>query len=233
VRSSIFARSVCGIVALTLAMAAGAAFGQEKDNADDATLGEQKATPSETPRKKLTRLMPPLIDAKAAGAKAIEMFDANKDGKLSGKELDKCPGLKAALAEVDPNGQGEITADMIAKRIQAWIDTKLGRASVACTVLHNGKPMDGASVRFVPEKFLGKNMTVGSGKTDKNGVAMISIEISGPQDLPGVAPGLYRVEITKDGEKIPAKYNTKTTLGQEIAMDAHGMHEGIKCDLDY
>ena len=54
------------------------------------------------------------IDAAAAGKKAIEMFDTDKDGKLSGKELDKCPGLKSACvptatggaSTVDPAGTG-------------------------------------------------------------------------------------------------------------------------------
>jgi hypothetical protein len=50
---------------------------------------------------------------------------------------------------------------------------------------------------------------------------------------PGVAPGLYRVEITKDGEDIPAKYNTDTVFGQEVAMDAKGIQEGIRFELKY
>ena len=33
---------------------------------------------------------------------------------------------------------------------------------------------------------------------------------------PGLSPGFYRVEITKEGDNIPAKYNTATTLGLEI-----------------
>ena len=61
-----------------------------------------------------------------------------------------------------------------------------------------------------------------TGKTDQNGMAMLSIPTSGPGDPPGVAPGFYRVEITKDGEKIPAKYNTETIFGQEVALDAEG-----------
>jgi hypothetical protein len=178
------------------------------------------------------RLRPPTIDGPAAGDKALEQFDADKDGKLSGAELDKCPGLKAALAQVDATGQG-VTAKAIAARIKAWQDSKLGRMSIACTVLHDGKPLDGANVRFMPETFLGENVQAASGKTDKNGVAMISIATSGANDPPGVAPGFYRVEITKSGEEVPAKYNSATTLGQEIALDAAGIQEGIKFNLKY
>lgn len=230
-RISMFARGVCGIVLLGIAV--GAAFGQDTANPNNSALEKPKASPSEKPKRMPTRLIPPSIDAETAGKKAIELFDTNKDGKLSGKELDKCPGLKAALGTVDTDHQGEITAEMIAERIRAWQRSKLGRMSLSCTVLHKGKPLDAASVRFVPEEFLGENVKAASGKTDKNGVAMISIAITDRQDPPGVAPGLYRVEITKNGEKIPAIYNTETTLGQEVALDANGIQEGIKFNLDY
>ena len=180
------------------------------------------------------RLLPPTIDAEAAGAKAVEMFDADKDGKLSGAELDQCPGLKAAIAQVDPSGAKEVTAEKITARIKAWQASRLGRMSLSCTVTRNGKPLEGATVNFVPEKFLGENIQTATGRTDANGVAMVSIPLSGnPGDPPGVAPGLYHVEITKAGDDIPAKYNTKTTLGQEVAIDARGLAEGIAFKLDY
>ena len=73
------------------------------------SVGRLRAARQEIER--IPRLFPPAIDAKAAGAKAIKLYDANNDGKLSGEELDKCPGLKAAIDQVDPSGKGEITAD--------------------------------------------------------------------------------------------------------------------------
>lgn len=180
-----------------------------------------------------SRLHPPAIDASAAGSQAMEMYDADKDGKLSGAELDKCPALKAAMAQIDAAGDGSITAAKITARVKAWQNSKLGRTSLSCTVLHNGKPLAGAEVKFVPEKFLGENVKVASGKTDGNGVAMISVPTSGREDPPGLAPGLYRVEITKAGENVPAQYNSETTLGQEVALDAKGLREGLKYDLQY
>ena len=45
---------------------------------------------------------------------------------------------------------------------------------------------------------------------------MPSVPVNGPDDVQGVPPGFYRVEITKAGEQIPAKYNTATTLGGEV-----------------
>jgi hypothetical protein len=180
------------------------------------------------------RVFPSPINASAAGAKAIEMYDVNKDGKLSDAELDKCPGLKAALSRVDPSHQG-VTADLITARIRNWQRSKLGRMPINCTVLHNGKGLDGAEVRFVPEPFLGLDdpKWIATGKTS-NGMVMLSIPVSGDRsDRPGVPPGFYRVEITKPGMNIPAKYNTDTVLGQEVANDAVGIQEGIKFDLKF
>ncbi len=193
-----------------------------------AGAGGQEAGRNEA--KRPPRILPPKIDAVAAGTEALNQFDLNHDGKLSGAELDKCPGLKAAIDQIDRSGKGEITAEKIAARIKAWQDSRLGRMSLGCRVLHNGEALAGAEVKFVPEKFLGKNLKVATGKTDANGVAMIAAQEPGP---PGVAPGFYRIEITKAGEDIPTKYNKETVFGQEVAMDAKGIQEGITLDLKY
>jgi hypothetical protein len=52
-----------------------------------------------------------------------------------------------------------------------------------------------------------------------------------PGDVPGVPYGLYRVEITKEGMDIPAKYNTQTILGQEVAEDCPEVRRGINFHL--
>ncbi len=179
------------------------------------------------------RVLPPSINAAAAGSEAIAMYDADNDGKISGTELDKCPALKTAMSRTDKDGDKALTADEIAKRIEAWLVLKIGRVPITCTVLSNGRPLPDAEVRFVPEKFLGENMTTAQGKTSKAGMVLISIEMTDSSDSPGVPPGLYRVEITKNGEDIPAKYNTETILGQEVALDAPGIREGIKFNLAY
>jgi hypothetical protein len=173
----------------------------------------------------------PSYDAKEVGRRAIAQLDTNGDGVIQGAELDKCPGVKAALERVDPKGKGRITAEMITARVEAWDQSRLGRMRLYCAVTHNGKPLAGALVKFVPEKFLGHDDPgwLATGETDKNGRAMVTIPVSGQrEDPPGVPPGFYRVEITKPGEKIPAKYNTETTLGQEVARDAKGIEEAFE-----
>jgi hypothetical protein len=179
------------------------------------------------------RLRPPSINASAAGAAAMEMYDANHDGKLSGAELDNCPALKTAMSKIDASGDGTITAAKITARIEDWQRAKSARIPFSCTVLRRGRPLAGAEVKFVPERFLGDNIRPAAGKTDAKGVAMLSIPLADEKDSPGVAPGFYRVEIAKAGENIPAQYNTNTILGQEVASDAKGVREGVRFDLKY
>ena len=84
-------------------------------------------------------------------------------------------------------------------------------------------PSKAPIVKFVPDDFLGKEFKTATGTTDKDGMAMMSIPLKDPDDPPGVAPGFYSVEITKPGEDIPAKYNSQTIYGLEIAPDVRMM----------
>jgi hypothetical protein len=153
----------------------------------------------------------------SAPSKAMELYDANHDGVLDAKELEKVPGLKAY---VDRTKSGKISADQIAARIKEWADSKAGRVSVAVRITHNGKPLPGAKVAAVPEKFLGGTIPAGEGVTSSQGMTSLASPYAKDPSVRGMAPGFYRVEITKEGEKIPAKYNTETTLGIEAALDA-------------
>jgi hypothetical protein len=168
------------------------------------------------------------------------MYDTNHDGKISGEELGKCPAIKAAIAQIDPSGKGEVTADMITARLNKVIESKLGRMSLGCRVTRSGQPFPGATVTFVPETFLGSAVKPATGTTDANGMAMLATATTeappaGQRAVSGVVPGLYRVVITKQGMDIPAKYSTEagTVFGQEVAMDAAGIQEGIVFDMKF
>jgi hypothetical protein len=184
------------------------------------------------------RIHPPSIDASTAAARAVEMYDANKDGRLTADELDKCPGLKSAARRLDPEGRG-MTAEIIAARIKTWQNVRIGRMPVVGTLLHNGKPLAGAVVRFVPEKFLGLDdpKWIATGTTGESGGFSVSVLTTGDRfDPPGAPAGYYRIEVTKLGLSIPAKYNTETVLGEEIAMDAPALSNeatGIVLDLKF
>ena len=180
------------------------------------------------------RVTAPSISASGAASGAMEKYDTNKDGSIDAAELEKAPALKEALDKIDANHDGKITADEITARINQWKDSKLGLTSMSVSIKLDGRPLDDATVTFVPEEFLGSAVQKATGKTDKNGMAMLTIANPPIAGLTGVQPGLYRVEISKQAngqETVPAKYNTQTTLGQEVALDAKGMQEGVKFEL--
>lgn len=166
----------------------------------------------------------------------MDMYDTNKDGKIAGPELEKAPGVKAALKVMKTDKDKGATKEQIAERIQKWRDSRIGRTSLSCMVMRKGQPLVGASVKFVPEKFLEDALKkTATGTTNQTGMAMMTIQNDpGEEDLPpGIPPGMYRVEITKAGDNIPAKYNTATVLGQEVSLDNLDMQLGIKYNLDY
>ena len=181
-----------------------------------------------------------------AGAQAIAKYDANKDGSLDYQELAKAPGLRAGVATIkklvsrrtEPSEEqlqsAKITAAEIDARIQVWKKHGTGRIGVTCRVFRKGAPVANAEVKFVPEEFLGSGLTTGSGTTDARGYAKVSQPSRGKGDPElGMSPGFYRVEITR-GSEIPAKYNTDTILGQEVAGDAAGISTGgVEFDLNY
>jgi hypothetical protein len=171
----------------------------------------------------------PAINAARAGTQAIEMYDTNSDGVVSGAELDHAPALKAALTNLDTNGDKAVSAEEVTARVNAWKIMQTGMTSVRCHVTLDGEPLAGATVRFEPEAFLGDEIKAAVGITNPFGDAAPSIP---PQDRPapnvpgGAHFGLYKVRISKienGKETIPARYNTDTTLGQEVSYDDPAM----------
>lgn len=179
-----------------------------------------------------SRIKPPPIDAKAAGKLALQYYDTDKDGLIGGAELQKAPALNASIENLDTNNDKKISADEITARIETWQRDRVGKMSVMVTVNHRGRPLVGAKVRFVPEKFLGDKVLVAEGITDESGYADLSVPPDPNEpDIRGVHCGLYRVEITKQGLPLPDIYNTQTILGQEVSNDAEEIQEGIVFDL--
>jgi len=176
------------------------------------------------------RVEQPGINPNAA-ADAMKQYDTDGDGEISGEELDKAPALKAAMATLDTDGDKAISADEIDARVSAWIESKLGRSSVMITVYRNNQPLEGATLKFIPESFLGDAIKPAEATTGESGVAMPTITEGDPNVPPGMHVGFYRVEVTKAGEEIPAKYNTETELGLEVAQDIP--EEEIRFDLQY
>ena len=171
----------------------------------------------------------PAIDPAAAGREALSAYDTDGNGTISGQELAASPALEAALKRLDTNGDGGVSADEVAARVKAWKAMRTGLASVRFHVTLDGQPLAGARVALEPESFLGTHVKPASGETNQFGDVSPSVA---REDLPdpslpgGVHFGLYRVRVTKAAggkETLPARYNTETTLGQEISYDDPGM----------
>ncbi len=171
------------------------------------------------------RVEAPSIDARGSANQALELYDADGDGFLAAEELDKVPGLKAALATLDTDHDGKVSAAEIADRIRSWQGSQIGIARVLCSVTMDGRPLADATVTFEPETFLGSEIQAGSGPTDTIGAAYPRIpkdKRPTPDTPPGLQLGFYRVKVSKlvnGKESIPAIYNEHTTLGQQIAPD--------------
>jgi hypothetical protein len=171
----------------------------------------------------LSTVEPPDVDASAAGAAAIVTYDKDADGYLSEEELMGLPAL--TLASADKDKDGKVSADEIAERIRLWSDGETGLMTFYCNVTLDGRVLEGAEVKLDPEPFLGDAVKPASGVMRSDGAILkIDPELL-PEDLKmmrGVQPGLYKVRITHPSAKIPARYNTETTLGQEVVPGTTG-----------
>jgi hypothetical protein len=172
-----------------------------------------------------SRVNAPSISASGAAAEAMKLYDKDGDGFIAAGELDAVPGIKGALESVDADKDGKVSQSEISDRIRAWQDTGIGVMAISASFTLDGRPLTNAEVTLEPESFLGGNIQPGVGEIDSSGFAMISI----PKDKrpakdtpPGVQLGFYRVKVSKMAngqESIPAKYNSETTLGQQVAPD--------------
>jgi hypothetical protein len=159
----------------------------------------------------------PSYSASAVASAAMSEYDTNKDGKLDESELLRSPALKNALVDLDKNKDQAIGRDELEERLSEFLSSKVGLVGVNCRVVKGGAPVADVEVKFIPEKFFGTAISGGTGKSDKNGSVEIRTE---GKSLPGLAPGFYRVELSKkDGggaETMPAIYNEKSILGYQI-----------------
>ncbi len=159
------------------------------------------------------------VDPYEVAANVVAEFDKNADGELSATELKKNDGLlmltkgeQQLLQEyrLDSDGSGQVSEEELAKKFsECFADLRQG---YSCHVSYRGEPLEGATVRLVPEAFMG-DIPEATGETDFDG----NCSVATPDGLEGAVPGIYKVEITHPETKLAAKYNTKTKL--TIALD--------------
>ncbi len=167
-----------------------------------------------------------------AAAGALAEYDANKDGALDVKELNKCPSLREAMSRgLDKNKDGRVTEDELEERMSIYQEEGM-LGSVMVEVRLDGNGLRGATVTLTPEKFMGASFKPATGTTDASGSAVLQVE--GLEQ--GVVPyGHYRIEVSRQGaggkELIPARYNTQTILGREVAparaLDSRGENDSL------
>jgi len=170
----------------------------------------------------------PDIDPHDAAELAMKTYDTDGNGYVEGDELKNAPGLAAAMTTLDTNGDAKVSGKEISERILAWQGTEVGIMSITCTVLMDGRPLEGATVTLDPEEFLGNDIQEAVGVSGPMGDCYPSIpqDESAGSNIFGVQFGLFKVRVSKvvDGkEQIPGRYNSQTVLGQEVSYDDPAM----------
>jgi hypothetical protein len=175
-----------------------------------------------------TSVAVPEWDPGAAADRALSEYDSNGDRKLSPVELKKCPGLLSALGRFDGDHDGSISGDELKSQLEEIRQNEAALVEITCTVMRNKQPLEGATVKFVPESFMGEDFRPATGVTARDGTTFPTVA---DEELPakyrgrvhGVHCGIYRVVVTHPNIDIPAKYNTQTELGRVVARRGNDM----------
>lgn len=175
-------------------------------------------------------IIAPETDPVAAGAQAIQQYDANGDGAIAGAELDRCPGIKAGLSVIDKDSDRRITAAEIEARLRAYQTSGSAITFVGGPITLDGRPLVEATVTLVPETFMGPAVKPAACVSDGNGYCTFRIE---GEDILGAHCAIYRIEVSKRDaagkETIPARYNKQTVLGADVGVQSPCLYDlGLK-----
>jgi hypothetical protein len=174
----------------------------------------------------------PPLDPAVIAAQAIAALDTNKSGVLEGAEIVQAQGLRSGLSAIDADESGTITAAEIEQRLRRYGEFPVATLPLGCVVRVDGQPLAEGEVRLVPESFFGDSRQVVLGRSDEHGV--VDFRVEGSQAF-GVPQGMYRIEVSKPdaagNETLPARYNTQSQLGQEIAFDRREIEGALRLEL--
>lgn len=173
----------------------------------------------------------PSFSPSASGSQALEDYDENGDGKIDLDEAKKSPGMLEAFSRIDSDGDSALTAGEIADRVSYYKSAATTIVDGGVQVTAGGRPLGGVEVTFEPEPFLGDAFAPCSGETNASGIAYLA---GADAEFPGLYLGMYTVKISKltgGKERIPAKYNSQTTLGYEAADDIPNVSKGIEFNI--
>ncbi|MEO2049131.1 MAG: hypothetical protein ABGX16_21440, partial [Pirellulales bacterium] len=122
-----------------------------------------------------TALKSPGLDPESAAEGAIGLYDKDGDGGLSLQELEACPGILVSIAIYDQDGDKIVSQVEIAQRLQIYVTRSIALARLSATVRINKRPLGGATVRFIPESYLGEEIKPAVGETRRMGSATMAV----------------------------------------------------------
>jgi hypothetical protein len=158
-------------------------------------------------------------DAAAIAKQIMATYDTDANAELSPAELGKCKGLMMLTVgqeqlppdqRLDNDGSGSVSEAELVQKFAACLKSR--RHGYECVVYYRGQPLAGATVKLVPESFMG-DVPVATGTTNDEGKCSVATD----DGFVGGVPGIYKVEITHPTAKIGARFNTETTLS--VALD--------------
>lgn len=163
-----------------------------------------------------SRVEAPKWDVDAIMAACMKQADTDGDGVVTKQEAkDKAPSLEYALQALDSDKDGKLSEDEIRQRFVDLANAKTGVQGFGVKFTYKGRPLPGGEARLVPEAFLEGVIEAAEAPIEPvTGTA--SFDIPG-DDYYGVRPGMYRIEVTSDKVKLPAKYNEETELGIDVS----------------
>ena len=177
------------------------------------------------------RFEAPEVDPVAAGANAMELYDANGDATLDKEELQQCPAILAKLPAWDMDGNGSVDQQEVEKHVAALFRSGTGGTKLRCGITYKGRPLSGATITMEPEPFLGGNVQTATGVTDGSGGTQLGIppEFT-PEHLRRIKTvhyGVFKIRVTHPTISIPDKYNAKTELGYETEPGVSIVHYSL------
>ena len=152
-------------------------------------------------------------DPQTAAAKAIELYDANADGKIAADELTKSPALAVSIRRLDGNRDGALTTDEIQARF-VELDKWAKYVALDTTFTHRGRPLICAQITMSPEPFMGENYPTYTGPTLEGGTG--ALQPDDGREFPATPSGFYTVRVVHPGLGIDE------VRGAEISDDSSG-----------
>ena len=144
-----------------------------------------------------------------AARRALETYDTDQNGQLSGGEIEQSPALASAMDRIDSNNDGKLSSAEIAERLKAY-DTQASTVPLSVRVRLGTRPLEMATVEFVQEEFTVAEPKAYSGTSDSLGAVSLATE---GKSVGGLPVGLYRVTITRAGGE-------EYVRGVEVAEDS-------------